>query len=176
MNHWWRAHNEAVNDPKLQLISDSLFRAWFNLMCIASGNDGVLPDITTLSFTLRMKPEKVAQVLTQLCAAGLLDQTETSFAPHNWKGRQYKTDVTDVTNAERQKNFRKKRRDELNELKALRDTMTNGALRNGVSSVTTKRPDTDTDITSTSRSERGPGKGSLTPDLAAVIRQKGWVS
>jgi hypothetical protein len=106
MNHWWRAYNEAVNDPKLQLISDSLFRAWFNLMCIASGNDGVLPAIDSLAFTLRLKTEKVAQILTHLHGAGLLDKIETGFAPHNWNGRQYKSDVS----TERVKRFRNGKR------------------------------------------------------------------
>jgi hypothetical protein len=53
-----------------------------------------------------MKPEKVAQVLTQLHGAGLLDKTETGFTPHNWKGRQYKSDVS----TERVKRFRETKR------------------------------------------------------------------
>jgi hypothetical protein len=114
VNHWWRAYNEAVNDPKLQLISDALFRAWFNLMCIASGNDGALPAIGILAFTLRMKPEKVGQVLTQLHGAGLLDKTETGFIPHNWSGRQYKSDKTDETAAERMARYRERKRNERN--------------------------------------------------------------
>lgn len=105
MNHWWRAYNEAVNDPKLQLISDSLFRAWFNLMCIASAHDGALPSLKDVAFTLRIAPTKAAQVLAQLHAAGLLDKTETGFTPHNWNGRQYKSDVS----TERVKRFRKRK-------------------------------------------------------------------
>jgi hypothetical protein len=122
VNHWWRAYNEAVNDPKLQLISDALFRAWFNLMCIASGNDGKLPPIADIAFTLRMKTDKAAQILTQLYKAGLLDKTETGFTPHNWNGRQYKSDVS----TERVKRFR------------------NGK-RNVSSAVTETPPDTELD-------------------------------
>ncbi|MBR0868916.1 hypothetical protein JQ633_00990 [Bradyrhizobium tropiciagri] len=83
-----------MNDPKLQLISDSLFRAWFNLMCIASAHDGILPPLKDIAFTLRIAPTKAAQVLAQLHGAGLLDKTETGFTPHNWNGRQYKSDVS----------------------------------------------------------------------------------
>src|SRR6185312_8593551 len=115
MNYWWRAYNEAVNDPKLQLLSDSLFRSWFNLMCIASAKDGELPPITDLSFTMRMKQEKVCQILTQLHAAGLLDKTETGFVPHNWNGRQYKSDVTDPTAPQRMKRYRQRKRNDRNE-------------------------------------------------------------
>jgi hypothetical protein len=112
VNHWWRAYNEAVNDPKLQLISDLLFRAWFNLMCVASANDGILPAVNDLAFTLRMKPDQVAKVLTQLHSHGLLDKTETSFTPHNWSGRQYKTDTVDPTAASRAKRYRDRKRDD----------------------------------------------------------------
>ena len=122
MNHWWRAYNEAVNDPKLQLISDSLFRAWFNLMCIASANDGQLPALDSLAFTLRLKPAKVAQTLTQLHRAGLLDKTETGFAPHNWNGRQYKTDKVDETAAERMARYRERKRNERNAAVTVTDT------------------------------------------------------
>jgi hypothetical protein len=103
-----------VNDPKLQLISDSLFRAWFNLMCIASANDGALPASAALAFTLRVKPEKVGLILTQLHAAGLIDKTETGFAPHNWNGRQYKSDKVDETAAERMARYRERKRNERN--------------------------------------------------------------
>jgi hypothetical protein len=106
VNHWWRAYNEAVNDPKLQLLSDSLFRAWFNVMCIASANGGNLPALKDIAFTLRIQPTKAAQVLAQLHTAGLLDKTETGFIPHNWNGRQYKSDVS----AERVKRFRQRKR------------------------------------------------------------------
>lgn len=114
MNHWWRAYNEAVNDPKLQLISDALFRAWFNVMCIASSNDGNLPPLKDIAFTLRIQPTKAAQVLAQLHTAGLLDKTETGFIPHNWNGRQYKSDKTDETAAERMARYRERKRNERN--------------------------------------------------------------
>lgn len=114
MNHWWRAYNEAVNDPKLQLLSDALFRAWFNVMCIASSNDGNLPPLKDIAFTLRIQPTKAAQVLAQLHTAGLLDKTETGFIPHNWNGRQYKSDKTDETAAERMARYRERKRNERN--------------------------------------------------------------
>lgn len=114
MNHWWRAYDEAVNDSKLQLLSDPLFRAWFNVMCIASANDGRLPSLESVAFTLHMKNERAAQVLAQLHQHGLLDKTETGFVPHNWNGRQYKSDVTDATASERMKRYREKQRNDRN--------------------------------------------------------------
>lgn len=132
MSIWWRAYNEALHDPKLQLISDALFRAWFNVMCIASANDGELPALAEIAFALRIKPEKAAALLAQLHRVGLLDKTDTGFEPHNWKGRQYKSDVTDNTNAARQKRYRENRRNR-----------ESNVTRNAVTNVTPKRPDTE---------------------------------
>lgn len=132
MSIWWRAYNEALHDPKLQLITDALFRAWFNVMCIASANDGELPALAEIAFALRIKPEKAAALLAQLHRVGLLDKTDTGFEPHNWKGRQYKSDVTDNTNAARQKRYRENRRNR-----------ESNVTRNAVTNVTPKRPDTE---------------------------------
>lgn len=106
MNHWWRAYNTAANDPKLGGLTDWQHRCWFQIMCMASDNNGVVPELKHVAYTLRVKPEKAAEVLVQLHAAELLDKTDDGFSPHNWKGRQYKSD----TSTERVKRFRNGKR------------------------------------------------------------------
>lgn len=106
MNHWWRAYNTAANDPKLGGLSDWQHRCWFQIMCMSSDNEGTVPALAHVAYTLRVKPDKAAEVLTHLHAAGLLDKTEDGFAPHNWSGRQYKSD----TSTERVKRFRNGKR------------------------------------------------------------------
>lgn len=130
MSRWWRAYEEAATDPKLQLLPAELFRVWFNLMCIASKHDGSLPALAHIAYTLQMKPERAAQALSQLHAAGLLDKTETGFAPHNWNGRQYKSDAADATAAERMKRYRNNKRNNRN------------------ATVTALRPETETETDS----------------------------
>lgn len=115
MSRWWRAYDEAASDPKLGLLSDELHRAWFNLMCIASANDGAFPPLKQIAYTLRVKPERAAAILAELHTHGLLDKTDDGFAPHNWNGRQYKTDSTDPTAAERMKRYRNNKRNDRNE-------------------------------------------------------------
>lgn len=152
------------------MLSPDMFKHWVNVLCIAAQHGGELPPISVTSFTLRMSEAKAAGILAKLHALELLDKTEASFKPHNWDGRQYKTDQADNTNAERQKNHRRRKRDELNELKALRDHVRNVPLRNGVSHVTAKRPDTETERISTSVPvERGLGKGNLTLSEEALV-------
>lgn len=107
MSRWWRAYDEAVDDPKLQRLSDRLFKAWFNLMCLASKGEGILPAIGDVAFKLHVSEHKAAKIITALAAAGLFDRREDGkFEPHNWRGRQFKSDVADATNAERQKRYR----------------------------------------------------------------------
>lgn len=106
MNSWWRAYNDALNNPKLQKLSGDMFKAWFNLMCLASGHDGALPPIGDIAFALRCTDTKAAGILTALVAAHLFDRDGGRFTPHNWNERQYKSDVS----TERVKAFRQRKR------------------------------------------------------------------
>lgn len=108
MSRWWRAHDEAVDDPKLGALTDRQHRAWFNLCCITSQNGGVLPAISAIAFKLRTTVEKARTVVAELVALGLFDiDSETGkCAPHNWAGRQFQSDVS-TTRVQR---FRERKR------------------------------------------------------------------
>lgn len=110
MSRWWRAYDEAVDDPKLILLSDKMHRAWFNVLCVASANGGILPDVSIIAVKLRTTPTKVMGILTTLRAVELLDEVDGRLRPHNWDSRQYKSDVTDPTAANRMRNYRNRRR------------------------------------------------------------------
>lgn len=153
---WWRAQNSCVDNAKLILLSDKAHRNWFNLNCVANEHGGVLPELSIIAVKLRLSEARVAAAIAELVSKKLFDQREdSSFVPHDWNQWQYKTDEADPTNAERQKNFRKRQREEMAALKALRDNGHNGALRNGVTTVIAKRPDTDTDNKTTTISVEG---------------------
>lgn len=110
MSRWWRAYDEAVDDPKLQQLPPALAWAWFNLCCITSQSGGNLPSIEAIAFKLRSTPEKTKRVIASLVQAGLIDIDVEGQRPHNWKGRQFKSDVTDRTAAERMRRYRNKGR------------------------------------------------------------------
>jgi DNA-binding transcriptional ArsR family regulator len=94
MTRWFRVHNDLVDHPKVQRLDPTLFRVLINLWCLASANDGVLPPIDAIAFKLRMKPEKVQRALTELRAAGLIDDDERGTRPHNWDERQFTSDLS----------------------------------------------------------------------------------
>ncbi len=172
MSHWWRAEDTSIDHPKLLRLSDAMHRAWYTLMCVASANGGSLPPTADIALRLRERPSKVAAWISELVSVGLFDKKEDgTFAPHNWNRRQYKTDASDQSNAQRQREFRARQREELRQLKSLRNASHN-ALRNNVTNVMAKRPDTETDITTTESVEREPAKGSkfpVSPQLAEIL-------
>jgi hypothetical protein len=114
MTRWWRAEDTSIDHPKLLKLSDAMHRAWYTLMCVASANDGVLPPTADIAVRLREKPQKVAAWITHLVTAGLFDNDDGVFKPHNWSKRQYKSDVTDPTAALRQQRYRERKRNERN--------------------------------------------------------------
>lgn len=106
MSRWFRFYDEALDDPKVQLLKPELFKAWVNLLCLASKNGGVLPPEEELCFALRLSQEKACELLNELMIRGLLDVERDVVRPHNWDRRQYKSDVSN----ERVKRFREKGR------------------------------------------------------------------
>ena len=110
MTRWFRVYDDLVDDPKVQRLEPSLFKALINLWCLTSATKGVLPPINEIAFKLRVTPQKAQRVLDALRAAGLFEDDEKGTHPHNWEGRQYKSDVDDPTAAERMRRYRNKER------------------------------------------------------------------
>jgi hypothetical protein len=106
MNRWFRVYDNLVEDPKVQRLPDSVFRGLVNLWCLASQGDGLLPSVGDISFKLRIKPAQAQKLLADLRNAGLIVDDETGTHPHNWNGRQFKSDVSN----ERVKQHRKRKR------------------------------------------------------------------
>ncbi len=141
----------------------------------------MLPDLETIAIKLRVSESRAAAALAELVSKRLFDKLEDgSFVPHDWNEWQFKTDLADMTNAERQRRHREKARAELQEMKALLNSNHN-ALRNGkrndVTDVTAKRPDTETDNnTSTASVERAKGLGNrnltLSSEALAIGRKQ----
>lgn len=140
---WWRAYDECLHDPKLIALPDRLHRAWFNLLCVASKNGGVLPGIATVAIELRTTTQKAAEYITALVVAELIDEIEGKFAPHNWNGRQYKSDVTDPTNAKRQKRYRDRHRNGSNAVTSNSTEPLRERLNNGPQSTETENRDSE---------------------------------
>jgi alkylhydroperoxidase family enzyme len=152
---WWRAQNASVDNPKLIKLNDRAHRNWYNLNCVANEHGGVLPSLDIVAIKLRVSEARAAAAIVEMVTHRLFDRREDgTFVPHDWNQWQYKTDETDVTNADRQKRHRLKMKQERAELAALRDRVRNAPLRNAVTDVTAKRAEADKNITTTASVER----------------------
>lgn len=127
---WFRFYDGAINDPKVQRLPAETFRAWVNLLCVASAHDGHLPEnMGDLAYEWRCDEKTAKAQLETLIKAGLVDRDET-LHPHNWNGRQYKSDSSS------------------NRVKAFRERQTERPCNvSGNVSVTANEtaPDTDTE-------------------------------
>jgi len=103
---WFRFYDDAINDPKILKLPDNLFRIWVGILCAASKNDGKLPPTDDLALMIRIKPIKMHDAMEDLVKAGLIDTDGVISSPHNWDGRQFKSDVSN----ERVKRYRQRQR------------------------------------------------------------------
>jgi len=101
---WFRFYEGALDDPKVQRLSDALFKTWVNLLCLAARNGGRLSTIEEIGFALRLSEREAKRRVAALIDAGLIDCDDDGMAPHNWGARQYESDRS----AERVKRFRER--------------------------------------------------------------------
>ena len=104
MMAWFRFYDEVLDDPKVQRLPPRAFKHWVNILCLAKRTDGVLPAIPDIAFALRIDEEKTQALVNTLIENKLLDNGTDGIVPHNWCGRQYKSDVS----TDRVKRFRKR--------------------------------------------------------------------
>lgn len=158
MSLWWRAECGSIDHPKLLKLSDSMHRAWYTLMCVAGANGGALPPTEDIAIRLRMNKAKVAEWITKLVQADLFDNVDGVFVPHNWTKRQYKSDKTDPTAAERMKRFRKNKKD--------RNAVTNETGRNDRNcTVMGLRPEAEANSEANSEQSRADACAPVDEDL-----------
>lgn len=103
---WLRLYDDTINDPKILKLPEAMRWHWIAVLCVASKNEGILPPLDDIAIQLRVTAAKATEIISVLVKAQLLDKLETGFAPHNWNGRQYKSDVS----TERVKRFRNGKR------------------------------------------------------------------
>jgi hypothetical protein len=98
---WFRFYDDVLNDPKVQQLPCEMFKAWVNILCIASKHGGTIPECN-VSFLLRLTEDETKSLLQSLVDAGLIDRKNGKLMPHGWNKRQYKSD----SSTERVKRFR----------------------------------------------------------------------
>lgn len=104
---WFRIHNTIVDNPKIQMLPDSLVRPWLNLVAVSNGNGGVLPALDHVAFKLRMTETDVKLLLETFQKRRLFDDTPEGWKPHDWDDWQFQSDVS----TDRVQEFRKRQKE-----------------------------------------------------------------
>jgi hypothetical protein len=149
---WLRFYDDTINDPKIIKLPDATRWHWVALLCVASKNDGALPPLDDIAIQLRITPAKATEVIAVLVKAGLLDKVETGYIPHNWDGRQYKSDVS----TDRVKRFRNVSKQKTKRFETVSETP----------------PDTDTDTETETEAETEYAEANASGASAPVDHRK----
>jgi len=106
MSRWFRFYDDSINHPKVLRMPLAMRWHWVSILCLASKNDGVIPCVEDICAVLHMTAAKVRAILDDLIKRTLIDVNGTTLTPHDWNGRQYKSDVS----TDRVKRFRERER------------------------------------------------------------------
>lgn len=101
---WFRLYNALLDNPKVQRLLPVLFKAWVNLLCLASRCGGKI-NPADVDFALRTKEGVGVAWLKTLAAEELFHEDgDGLYVPHDWDTLQYRSDVS----TERVKRFRQR--------------------------------------------------------------------
>lgn len=103
---WLRLDDGVVDNPKVQMLSPVLFRAWINCLCIAKKHNGQLPDMKLIGYRLRIPESRAGQMVEELISAGLFERRNGEIVPHDWNDWQFQSDVS----TSRVKQFRERQK------------------------------------------------------------------
>lgn len=105
--YWIKLYHEILEDPKMALLPDNLWRRIVELFLLAGkhNDNGALPDTKILAWELRIPAEQLDAELAQIVATGIIERTESG-----WKIRNFEKRQAPSTNAERVRNFRERER------------------------------------------------------------------
>ena len=155
--YWIKLYHEILHDPKMGRLPDKLWRRFIEL-CLLAGEydqDGVLPPLEDIAWTLRLDDAELQSDLDALLACGMVMADDGLLVVTNFSKRQ-----AAIPGAERVARYRERQRKEhyyCNE--SLQDT---AAIRYADTDTDT---DTDTDQETDNRQETG----APAPDVAAVV-------
>lgn len=92
--NWLRLHHSMLDSVKVQSLSPGQFKAWVNLMVIASENTprGTLPSIKQIAFRLHLRPDQTASNVDALVMQGLIERSEGGYQMHDWHDWQKESD------------------------------------------------------------------------------------
>ena len=139
--YWIKLYHEILHDPKMGRLSDRLYRRCMEMFLIAGEMDeeGVLPPVDDMAWTLRTDPEELAQELHELAQVGIV-----ACEDGQWVVTQFAARQAPVSDSERMSRYRERQR----KAQYHGDTSVTTLSRGSSDAVTNRNveADTDTDV------------------------------
>ena len=162
MTRWFRLYDDVINDPKLLKLPEALRWAWVALLCVASKNGGKLPPTDDVALMLRVPEAKAAEYITKLVKAKLIENHDGVFAPHNWEGRQFKSDSSN----DRVKRHRETKRNVTSKQECnVTSTVTSNVTGSVTPAVTVTPPEAEAETEADSEQSRADASAPIDEDL-----------
>jgi DnaD/phage-associated family protein len=88
--YWIKLYHEILDDPKMALLPDRLWRRVVELFLLAGkhGTDGVIPDSRQLAWLLRMNPDELEMDMKQIETTGIVERVTNGWVVVNFAKRQ----------------------------------------------------------------------------------------
>jgi len=141
---WLRLSDDVIDDPKVQKLPAPLFKIWVNLLCLANKSEhrGLLPDMETIAFRLRISEEDAESAISELAKRHLIDSHEEGLSPHNWTSWQSTPDYPSWSPESNRERVRRHRADK----KLVTEQGSNPLVTSETSHVTSETNVTSIDV------------------------------
>jgi len=112
-NHWIKLYVEMNHDPKIGLLTDDLKWRFTSVLLLAGeiDDDGFLPELNDMAWQLHAVPETVAGQMRTLALRGLVELRQHPDGSERWFVTKFAERQAPSTNAERQRQWRKRNTD-----------------------------------------------------------------
>lgn len=131
--YWIKLYHEILDDPKMALLPDRLWRRTIELFVLAGRHDkdGLIPDTRSIAWELRLSTDDLEMDLKQIEATGIIQRVSNGWLIVNFEKRQ--SAVSGAKRVQQHRERQKKQQYYGDETQEKQD-------------VTQNRTDTDTDI------------------------------
>jgi DnaD/phage-associated family protein len=89
-NYWIKLYHEIIDDPKMALLPDRLWRRIIELFLLGGkhGKEGILPDTRQIAWELRMPLDELELDMRQIASTGIISKIEGGWKVNNFAKRQ----------------------------------------------------------------------------------------
>lgn len=107
--YWIKLYHEIIHDPKMGRLPDHLWRRAIELFLLAgeNGDDGSLPPVKDMAWTLRIDETELAASLAELAVVNIINEQDGQWFVTHFAQRQ-----SPASNAERTQRHRDRKRKE----------------------------------------------------------------